>query len=171
MFFFSFLVLLFVFFFFFFFMQKTAYEMRISDWSSDVCSSDLAEIGEVGVVHLQVAAAARRQVGDLGAIGGREVGIEVFEVRIDLLRDRLAAAAEMQHGGRGNADLRRFRYHAGEEVVVGTLDWPGVADRRLDVHGRRAKADLAAVVPAEGGGELAVSDGEDRKSTRLNSSH
>src|SRR3546814_950082 len=27
----------------FFFKQKTAYEMRISDWSSDVCSSDLAE--------------------------------------------------------------------------------------------------------------------------------
>src|SRR3546814_1512531 len=30
-----------MFFFFFFFNQKTAYEMRISDWSSDVCSSDL----------------------------------------------------------------------------------------------------------------------------------
>src|SRR3546814_5585789 len=28
----------------FFFKQKTAYEMRISDWSSDVCSSDLEEI-------------------------------------------------------------------------------------------------------------------------------
>src|SRR3546814_2054209 len=31
----------------FFFKQKTAYEMRISDWSSDVCSSDLAERGAV----------------------------------------------------------------------------------------------------------------------------
>src|SRR3546814_7420888 len=31
-----------IFCFFFFFKQKTAYEMRISDWSSDVCSSDLA---------------------------------------------------------------------------------------------------------------------------------
>src|SRR3546814_5540804 len=28
---------------FFFFKQKTAYEMRISDWSSDVCSSDLVQ--------------------------------------------------------------------------------------------------------------------------------
>src|SRR3546814_6137970 len=28
---------------FFFFKQKTAYEMRISDWSSDVCSSDLSQ--------------------------------------------------------------------------------------------------------------------------------
>src|SRR3546814_3609402 len=32
-----------IFFAVFFFKQKTAYEMRISDWSSDVCSSDLAE--------------------------------------------------------------------------------------------------------------------------------
>src|SRR3546814_15997128 len=31
--------------FFFFFKQKTAYEMRISDWSSDVCSSDLITNG------------------------------------------------------------------------------------------------------------------------------
>src|SRR3546814_8147229 len=30
---------------FFFFKQKTAYEMRISDWSSDVCSSDLSQGG------------------------------------------------------------------------------------------------------------------------------
>src|SRR3546814_10113571 len=29
---------------FFFFKQKTAYEMRISDWSSDVCSSDLQKL-------------------------------------------------------------------------------------------------------------------------------
>src|SRR3546814_4619639 len=33
---------------FFFFKQKTAYEMRISDWSSDACSSDL-----LGVRHVQ----------------------------------------------------------------------------------------------------------------------
>src|SRR3546814_2693478 len=32
---------------FFFFKQKTAYEMRISDWSSDVCSSDLVEQLEI----------------------------------------------------------------------------------------------------------------------------
>src|SRR3546814_9435213 len=32
--------------FFFFFKQKTAYEMRISDWSSDVCSSDLPMTAE-----------------------------------------------------------------------------------------------------------------------------
>src|SRR3546814_17685683 len=42
---------------FFFFKQKTAYEMRISDWSSDVCSSDLqerprGERAERGALHL-----------------------------------------------------------------------------------------------------------------------
>src|SRR3546814_1887367 len=36
----------FLFFLFFFFKQKTAYEMRISDWSSDVCSSDLHKIDQ-----------------------------------------------------------------------------------------------------------------------------
>src|SRR3546814_3369086 len=35
----------------FFFKQKTAYEMRISDWSSDVCSSDLAELLNGRVRH------------------------------------------------------------------------------------------------------------------------
>src|SRR3546814_3453856 len=37
-----FIITCYVFLLFFFFKQKTAYEMRISDWSSDVCSSDLA---------------------------------------------------------------------------------------------------------------------------------
>src|SRR3546814_1852671 len=40
----------------FFFKQKTAYEMRISDWSSDVCSSDLFEI------TLACAASAHRRL-------------------------------------------------------------------------------------------------------------
>src|SRR3546814_10415588 len=35
-----------------FFKQKTAYEMRISDWSSDVCSSDLAQAAETVGQHL-----------------------------------------------------------------------------------------------------------------------
>src|SRR3546814_2890431 len=35
---------------FFFFKQKTAYEMRISDWSSDVCSSDLIAMNKLEYV-------------------------------------------------------------------------------------------------------------------------
>src|SRR3546814_7588755 len=35
--------------FFFFFKQKTAYELRISDWSSDVCSSDLFLVRQISL--------------------------------------------------------------------------------------------------------------------------
>src|SRR3546814_15496579 len=38
--------------FFFFFKQKTAYEMRISDWSSDVCSSDLNVVRDPELLKL-----------------------------------------------------------------------------------------------------------------------
>src|SRR3546814_3037494 len=47
---------------FFFFKQKTAYEMRISDWSSDVCSSDLhlpVQIGSTNPPHVHLMALAR----------------------------------------------------------------------------------------------------------------
>src|SRR3546814_6662899 len=37
---------------FFFFKQKTAYEMRISDWSSDVCSSDLYAVSRQQVTAM-----------------------------------------------------------------------------------------------------------------------
>src|SRR3546814_5499759 len=43
----------------FFFKQKTAYEVRISDWSSDVCSSDL--LGEEVLRYVQHGAPARRR--------------------------------------------------------------------------------------------------------------
>src|SRR3546814_12790784 len=48
--------------FFFFFKQKTAYEMRISDWSSDVCSSDL------DIARRAVVAGARQPDEGLGDI-------------------------------------------------------------------------------------------------------
>src|SRR3546814_16868681 len=60
----------------FFSKQKTAYEMRISDWSSDVCSSDLAgaerrgqaDVGQVG--HQHVLRARRLQRADDGHLRG-----------------------------------------------------------------------------------------------------
>src|SRR3546814_2960968 len=79
------LVLLFVlllFLFFFFFKQKTAYEMRISDWSSDVCSSDLCADSGARMVHggplglraLRRGHESRRQAGDVRShAGGAEV--------------------------------------------------------------------------------------------------
>src|SRR3546814_6921660 len=39
---------------FFFFKQKTADEMRISDWSSDVCSSDLASAADIDRIRISL---------------------------------------------------------------------------------------------------------------------
>src|SRR3546814_5109040 len=51
---------------FFFFKQKTAYEMRISDWSSDVCSSDLDRVrGLVLLRHLERGGHQHRQRADI----------------------------------------------------------------------------------------------------------
>src|SRR3546814_18294447 len=50
---------------FFFFKQKTAYDMRISDWSSDVCSSDLTIVSVLGsmlIFTLQVLFASFEQL-------------------------------------------------------------------------------------------------------------
>src|SRR3546814_4858418 len=58
---------------FFFFKQKTAYEMRISDWSSDVCSSDLAalenpdEAGADAALFLHAMAARQTPAIDLAS--------------------------------------------------------------------------------------------------------
>src|SRR3546814_8107336 len=54
--------------FFFFFKQKTAYEMRISDWSSDVCSSDLLLLVAGGAAAL-IASGDDGDAGDAHAMG------------------------------------------------------------------------------------------------------
>src|SRR3546814_2179319 len=55
--------------FFFFFKQKTAYVMRISDWSSDVCSSDLEELRLQAMRTLVQAQAIARTLGLFAAEG------------------------------------------------------------------------------------------------------
>src|SRR3546814_1049983 len=55
--------------FFFFFKQKTAYEMRISDWSSDVCSSDLLLAGAPAALPALSAEAATVLVYTSGTTG------------------------------------------------------------------------------------------------------
>src|SRR3546814_10130315 len=58
--------------FFFFFKQKTAYELRISDWSSDVCSSDLVPAVLPGVRDRRRAGAGFPGSGFHSAHGGRQ---------------------------------------------------------------------------------------------------
>src|SRR3546814_17931677 len=71
-------------FFFFFFKQKTAYEMRISDWSSDVCSSDLlAVILRLPRVFLGIGRLAQR----LRHLRDREIGGGIFQRTRGILVD------------------------------------------------------------------------------------
>src|SRR3546814_1519925 len=74
------------FFFFLFFKQKTAYEMRISDWSSDVCSSDLITDIDAGNLNARRLEMIRAVVQRLGRDGGEHadqpVRRVVGEVRI-----------------------------------------------------------------------------------------
>src|SRR3546814_1382147 len=64
--------------FFFFFKQKTAYEMRISDWSSDVCSSDLVTNTADGHIVGERAAVALSSGGTIdnaGLLTGDTMGV------------------------------------------------------------------------------------------------
>src|SRR3546814_13899228 len=58
---------------FFFFKQKTAYEMRISDWSSDVCSSDLSPIGRQQAIQIKLHGSSERRIGHVIADGAAPV--------------------------------------------------------------------------------------------------
>src|SRR3546814_1647242 len=62
----------------FFFKQKTAYEMRISDWSSDVCSSDLEDDSGSGVEER-----GSRADGVLEVLGEAAVAIDPGEGSLD----------------------------------------------------------------------------------------
>src|SRR3546814_5469067 len=79
---------------FFFFKQKTAYEMRISDWSSDVCSSDLVQMGGGRAAAGQHEGRQRRQPG----IEGVDFGLQ--PVDLDLVDAQRPAAALLVLRGR-----------------------------------------------------------------------
>src|SRR3546814_10809535 len=99
---------------FFFFKQKTAYEMRISDWSSDVCSSDLAVV-EPGALPAQRPAA--RLAGDVvGAVARDEdmrLGLERQDAGVFEEDERLAnrfARSEERRVGKGCVSTCRSRW-------------------------------------------------------------
>src|SRR3546814_9992062 len=93
---------------FFFFKQKTAYEMRISDWSSDVCSSDLeADAFD----HVGIERALREKFGAADLLGF------VFKDIDEGLADELALGLGVRHA-REPVQEQRLGIHMNERDVV-----------------------------------------------------
>src|SRR3546814_4601114 len=143
----------------FFFKQKTAYEMRISDWSSDVCSSDLlanstpkADDRNRGRVEMDTFATLRASVDSRTARENRLLR-ETIRLLIeqcpladwpDAVRDAVTGAlADSGDDTTEDAKARRLQNHL-------FLDLPGVAadhDLRRTTAAERIRADLADLVP------------------------
>src|SRR3546814_7498039 len=117
---------------FFFFKQKTAYEMRISDWSSDVCSSDLPVTGRI-VVAGDVETAQRRREQDGGEMRGRE---------------RRRRRQMGQHHPQRQDGLDAF---AGRHYIVRLTEPDGMSAKITHRTSRRVDPRLAAAVGGEPG--------------------
>src|SRR3546814_2196763 len=136
--------------FFFFFKQKTAYEMRISDWSSDVCSSDLPLVDIAApyahLLELSVTPHAQRR-GDIGLATGA-IAVEFDDHVRDLVRVHQRVAML-------RADVVD---HAAATTLI---DIGAVVGNAVVVPDRMAERNVEAIDRA------AI----ERKSKRLNSSH
>src|SRR3546814_4384625 len=123
---------------FFFFKQKTAYEMRISDWSSDVCSSDLIDAWLDDRFTLISHA------------------LQLDELRDVSRRDKIRALIRPSEAGRL------------VNQIAAIADMP---ERLPAVQRSRDPRDDFLLGLCEAGRADWLVTGEDRKSTRLNSSH
>src|SRR3546814_2601931 len=130
----------------FFFKQKTAYGMRISDWSSDVCSSDLRVLEHMVDTVLSFEGERSHQYRILRALKNRFGGtdeIGVFSMQTEGLTEVSNPSA-------------LFLTHR-DENVTGTTVFPALEGTRPVL------VEIQALVVRLASG--------DRKSTRLNSSH
>src|SRR3546814_1863394 len=134
----------------FFFKQKTAYEMRISDWSSDVCSSDLRCSHPLGTIPIsrwcrheavRDGVAPRRKPVDRepGSLAQQRGGVGIC---VPVVEQRERRRCE-----------RHDRVRAGVPAVWSAVSFLSRTMAALPLHLYR------------------VTSGRDRKSTRLNSSH
>src|SRR3546814_14192862 len=133
---------------FFFFKQKTAYEMRIGDWSSDVCSSDLSAIAcrfarqlaaDLAARDVTVVSGLARGVdtaAHIGALGGATAGViasgldVAFPPENAALQEKIASdallIAEQPPGTEPLASHFPSRHRLIAGVPTGTTEQPHV---------------------------------------------
>src|SRR3546814_14628931 len=125
-----------VFFVFFFFKQKTAYEMRISDWSSDVCSSDLARRAG-GAVDREEQGDGEPEPG-LGRGGGGDVDELVLDQRRGIGGHQLDDRLHVLRDGRRIRDQAVGHHHRAEQrherEAGGEGDAGGQQRQRSETH-------------------------------------
>src|SRR3546814_9847948 len=144
-------------------MQKTAYEMRISDWSSDVCSSDLGHaVGEAQRRLQGVGQPALQALPHHEAVDHHLDRVLLVAREVDLVGELVDLAVDASAG-------EALSSQVGEERVVGALT-------AADVRGEHLEAGTLGQLQAPVDDLLRRLAGDlrsalDRKSTRLNSSH
>src|SRR3546814_9299134 len=140
----------------FFFKQKTAYEMRISDWSSDLCSSDLT--------------ARPRDDEEVREPGHGETE-ERARPGVPLVAERLPVPpADIDREQRAGHGVETGRENQRIEGIVAVRRPHAFGGDRLDRS--RANIDERDILAVEGFIIVGVdADALDRTSTRLNSSH
>src|SRR3546814_5118519 len=99
-------------FFFFFFKQKTAYELRISDWSADVCSSDLryavlvlpgqAITDEQQYAFSQHFGPMETATGDIARTEDRRLSMDINDIRSEERRGGEACVSTIRSRGWAN---------------------------------------------------------------------
>src|SRR3546814_3502600 len=138
---------------FFFFKQKTAYEMRISDWSSDVCSSDLCGGFDIDLIAIEPDLAVARPIGRIDL--QREAEARIIGIAED--REEYPKGVGLGRRKTGPEGIMP-RGICGDEPIQPDI---GIAD------------DLGGPVDIAKNPGLVVDNGEhaDRKSTRLIHSH
>src|SRR3546814_5537596 len=160
---------------FFFFKQKTAYEMRISDWSSDVCSSDLSAGSDPW--PFGPPATPLREGNGFGAFSadGHEYVIDLAPGQATpapwsnvLANPRFGCVVSESNAGYTWAEnAHEFRLTPWHDDPVS--DPGGEAFYIRDEQTGRFWSPTP--LPSAGDGAYRVRHGLDRKSTRLNSSH
>src|SRR3546814_8630206 len=105
---------------FFFFKQKTAYEMRISDWSSDVCSSDLDDrrVAKLErLVQLKVGVACNPALDEVGGRGFDDVDPRQ-SVSGEVLKGKGSARGGKELAAiQGRQDIAQPTYHDARDQI------------------------------------------------------